>query len=102
MKTHYSPLQRPNLKSFYEFAKLNNTQKASVLKNDGVLLDKDSANESSVNLYYLNGFFVEETISRTQNTNTVVDIIPYKHGYRLETYAEIKPTVVPKRPNPLF
>jgi hypothetical protein len=81
---------------------MNNSQKASVLKNSGVLLDKDLAKESSVNLYYLNGFFVEETITRKHNTNTIVDIIPYKHGYRLETYAEIKPTVVPKRPNPLF
>ena len=100
MQTNYTPPQQPNLKSFYEFAKMDNVQKASELKNNGVLLDKDELKEERVNLYYINGFFVEETIRLKQNK--VVDIIPYKHGFRLETYAEIKPSVVPRRQNPLF
>lgn len=98
MITNYPSPQQPNLKLFYEFAKLNNADKARMLAKNGVLLDKDSATEESTNLYYLNGFFVEETIS--VKSNRVVDIIPYKHGYKLETYAEIRPTVIPKKFHP--
>lgn len=99
MTTNYTS-EQPNHKSFYEFAKLNDEDKATELMNNGVLLDKDLEKEQAVNLYYLNGFFVEETISKKQNR--VVDIIPYKHGYRLETYAGNYNANLNKRPNPLF
>ncbi|MCC6371724.1 MAG: hypothetical protein IT236_12015 [Bacteroidia bacterium] len=95
MKTNYTHLQQPNLKLFYEFAKMNNSEKTNILHNKAVLLDNDIEKEEAVNLYYLNGFFVEETISAKKGG--VVDIIPYKHGYRLETYATIVPTIVRKK-----
>ena len=100
MTTNYTPSQMPNPKSFYEFARLNDQDKATELMNNGLLLDKDLEKEHDVNLYYLNGFFVEETISKKQNR--VVDIIPYKHGYRLETYSNNNLTNNSTRPNPLF
>lgn len=100
MITNYTSQQQPNFKSFYEFAKLNDEDKATELMNNGVLLDKDLEKEQAVNLYYLNGFFVEETISKKQNR--VVDIIPYKHGYRLETYSGKNNPNLNQRPNPLF
>lgn len=96
MKTNYPQQfanyqqQEPNLKSFYEFAKMNNNEKSNLLLNKGLLLDEDCSKDEAINLYYLNGFFVEETILRKQGK--VKDIIPYKHGYRLKTFTDIKPT----------
>jgi hypothetical protein len=93
MHSNYFASVQPNLKCFYAFAKMNNHEKTTLLNHSGILLDKDLEKENSVNLYYLNGFFVEEI--RTKNK--VVDIIPYKQGYRLESYAEIRQAIVPKR-----
>ena len=93
MNINYNSGQQPNLKSFYEFARMNNNEKTNMLVNKGVLIDKDNEKEESVNLYYLNGFFVEETISKKYGI--VTDIIPFKHGYRVKTFTDIKPTTVP-------
>lgn len=95
MKVNYTAQpQHTSPQAFYEFARMNSSEKALVLKKSGLLLDKDQEKGQSVNLYFLNGFFVEETISRKENK---VDIIPYKHGYRLESYVEVKQVLVPKR-----
>lgn len=95
MNVNYTaPLQPTNLQSFFSFARMNNTEKKSMLNSSGLLLDVDLEKEQSVKLYFLDGFFVEETISHPENK--VLDIIPYKHGYRLQTFAEIKQVIVPK------
>ena len=95
MNVNYpAQLQPANLQSFFRFARMNNTEKKSVLSRNGLLLDVDKNKGQSVNLYFLDGFFVEETVSQPENK--VLDIIPYKHGYRLETFVEIKQVLVPK------
>ena len=47
----------PNLKSFYEFAKMNTNEKVAELMNNGVLIDNDNEKDEAINLYYINGFF---------------------------------------------
>lgn len=98
MNTDDTLNQQPIIKSFYEFARLDNNEKSMELMSHGLLLDKDQEKERSVNLYYLNGFFVEETISKA--LNRVVDIIPYKHGFRLETFNPTKSGLPSRRFQP--
>jgi hypothetical protein len=77
-----------NLQSFYDFAKLNKTDQSLVLTEQGIFLDIDSESTTFTRLYFLKGFFVEEIVSRNQNR--VIDIIPYKQGYKIERYLEVK------------
>lgn len=77
-----------NLQSFYDFAKLNMTTQSSVLTEQGVFLDIDSESTTFTRLYFLKGFFVEEVVCRSENR--VIDIIPYKQGYKIERYLEVK------------
>ena len=66
------------------FLHLNTNEKVSLLHQKGLLLDSDVEKESRVNLFYINGFFVEEILNRI--TSEIEDLIPYKSGYKLETY----------------
>ena len=68
------------------FLQLNVKERISLLHQKGLLLDSDVEKECRVNLYYLNGFFVEE-IQNSISTE-VEDIIPYISGYRLKTYLD--------------
>lgn len=81
MGFHYNHPLPSTAPSFYEFARLSQHQKSNELMTHGVLLDRDEEKEQAVNLYYLNGFFVEETIHN--KVKTKVEIIPYKHGFKL-------------------
>jgi hypothetical protein len=80
-----------NLKSFYDFVRLNQSQQINLLKEKGLFLDLDSEKTTLTKLYFINGFFVEEVINRKKNS--VIDIIPYKQGYRIENYLEVKRTL---------
>lgn len=73
-----------NLQSFYDFAKLNREQKEMLLKEEGILLDLESDTKTFTRLYYLDSFFVEEVVNR--NSNEIIDIIPYKQGYKLSSF----------------
>lgn len=66
------------------FLQLNFKERISQLHQKGLLLDSDVEKESRVNLFYLNGFFVEEI--QNSISAEVEDLIPYKSGYRLKTY----------------
>ena len=68
-----------NLNFFYNFAKMSLIQKEEVLKHKGIRFDCYCENDLETNIYYLNGFYVEEIIDNKENT--LQDIIPYKHGY---------------------
>jgi len=70
--------------SLQRFMKMQANEKTSTLTKNGQLLDSYSHNGQKTNLYYLNGFFVEETIDLL--TNKLIDLIPYKHGFRLNSY----------------
>lgn len=75
--------QQSELKHFLQ---LSTKERVSQLHQKGLLLDSDVEKESRVNLYYLNGFFVEEI--QNSITSEVEDLIPYKSGYRLKTYLQ--------------
>lgn len=66
---------------------MNTNEKVAELMNNGVLIDNDNEKDEAINLYYINGFFVEETISKRHGM--VTDIIPFKQGYRLKDYSQI-------------
>lgn len=68
------------------FLQLNTKERVSLLHQKGLLIDSYVEKESRVNLYYLNGFFVEEI--QNSNSTEVQDLIPYKSGYRLKTYLQ--------------
>jgi hypothetical protein len=73
-----------NQKKLGHFAGLTLTQKKALLTKKACLLDSDEEKGDIVNLYFLEGFFVEEIICA--NTQTIKDIIPYKSGFRLSHY----------------
>lgn len=71
--------------SIYTFARLDLPEKARLVNEQGIFLENlgDAGNE--INLFYLNGFFVEIEINRLQDI--VVDITPYKPGgYQASRY----------------
>lgn len=72
--------------SIYEFARLTLVEKAELISNQGVFLENlgDSGNE--INLYFLNGFFVEVEINKLQNM--IVEIMPFKQGYKVKKYLD--------------
>jgi hypothetical protein len=70
-----------DLESFYSFGKLPLHKKSELLIQEGVALDADVTKDVFVTLYYMHGFFVEETFDK--NTNTITDIIPFKKGFKL-------------------
>ncbi len=71
-----------------KFIGLDITRQTKLLRKDGILADRDSEKGICVSLYYLHGFFVEETVSVKENK--VIEIIPFKQGYKVEKYFEIK------------
>lgn len=93
MKTT-SKLLQLNQKTFTRFVHLKTTDKQQWLKSKGLLVDKDHDKQQVINLYYLKGFFVEEILS--VSGNTLIDIIPYKHGFKSSSFVELKETLVPK------
>ncbi len=72
--------------TIYEFSRLSFAEKAELIKSQGVFLENlgDAGNE--INLYYLQGFFVEVEVNKLQNI--VVDITPFKQGYRIRKYMD--------------
>jgi hypothetical protein len=78
-----------NLQSFYDFVKLSKADQQSVLLQEGVFLDLDSEKDVLTRLYFLKGFFVELIFNK--KLNTVVEMIPYKQGYKIERFIEVKP-----------
>jgi hypothetical protein len=77
-----------NLQSFYDFVKLTKNMQSEVLHEYGTILDLDSEKTTYTKLYFLHGFFVEEIIDRKDNS--LIEIIPYKQGYRIENYVDVK------------
>ena len=65
--------------NIYEYAKLQQAEKVELLKEDGLFLEKFQDNDHTVFMYYLEEFFVELIIK----DGKIVDIIPYKKGYKL-------------------
>lgn len=65
--------------NIYEYAKLSKGEKEQLLNNDALFLEQYNDSESTIHVYYLNGFFVEVTVKEGK----IIDNIPYKSGYKL-------------------
>jgi hypothetical protein len=70
-----------NIHCFYRFARMNNIAQEQILQHHAHLIDTDLLKDTVINVYYLKGFFVEET--RSADKNEVLDIVPFKRGYRI-------------------
>ena len=72
--------------TIYNFVKLSLEEKFDLIKKKGVFLENlgDAANE--INLYYLQGFFVEVEVNKLQNF--IVDITPFRQGYKINKYKD--------------
>jgi hypothetical protein len=100
MKTNQTEL---NPKGLYNFLRTSTTGQTEILRNQGILLDTDIEKDLLINLYFIDGFFVEETFSLSERR--VIENIPFKQGYRMQNYLEIKRVIVPKKSNlyaPIF
>lgn len=73
-----------NLQAFYDFVKLSKPRKMEVLRSYGTFLDQDCEEDTVTSLYFVHGFFVEEVSSK--KNNEVLELIPYKQGYKLDNY----------------
>jgi len=88
METNNALQTSKNLQSFYDFAKLERTQQTALLAKNGKVIDLDHEATTITKLYVLGGFFVEETTCKKHNI--VTDIIPFKSGYKIKEYVEVK------------
>jgi hypothetical protein len=79
-------LRKPSRPSqtIFDFARLSRPEQIELLRTCGILLDTDFENDKFIHLYFLNGYFVEVTISPSNNGETA--IIPFRQGYRMRTY----------------
>jgi hypothetical protein len=84
-----------NPKGLYNFLKTSISGQTEILRNHGILLDTDIEKDILINLYFIDGFFVEETFSISEKR--VIENIPFKQGYRMQNYVEIKKVIVPKK-----
>lgn len=66
-----------NLLTIYDYAKLSNSEKINLIKGTALFIDQYSS-DCTVYVYFLNGFFIEVT----EKAGKIVDIIPYKRGYK--------------------
>lgn len=85
-----------NLHSIVDFARLSKTQQITMLAQEAVLLDLDSEKAIITRLYFIDGFFVEEVFNR--DLNEIVDIIPYRKGFRIKSFLKSESCLVTERP----
>lgn len=87
MKLNFT-IPKFDAKAMSSFAKEDVIRQSEILKENGIMLDRDSENDKTINLYFLKGFFVEEIISRAENK--ILDILPFKRGYKVEKFLKDK------------
>lgn len=66
--------------TIFEYAKRNKLEKALILRKQAHFIDEytDSTGER-IFVYYLNGFFIEAIT----NVGVIIDVLPYKRGYKV-------------------
>jgi hypothetical protein len=89
-----STLLQFNPCAFQEFLKLSAAEKQWHIRNKGLLVDKDQDDERCINLYFIEGFFVEEVLCKEDNS--LIELLPYTRGYKAESFVEVKQVIVPK------
>ena len=77
-----------NFDSFNKFVKMNTVERSQILAERATWLDEDYEEEKIINLYFMDGFFVEETYSSKEKE--ITDIIPYKRGYKIERFLQLR------------
>lgn len=70
-----------------DFMKLSPADRSRLLHSTGLLLDSDVYKGERINIFYFGGYFVEEILNYL--TWELLDVIPYKSGYRLETFQHL-------------
>jgi len=82
LRTDVTLIQNLKLKimTVYNYAKLSKREQESLLNSEGLYLDLYFDNENLINVYYLNGFFIEVVLCK----GMVIDILPYKRGYEMD------------------
>jgi hypothetical protein len=70
--------------TIYTFAKLNMNEREEMIQKQGVFLESWIDNDNLINLFYVDGFFVEIALNPLRNEP--VSIIPFKRGYNVKTY----------------
>ena len=65
--------------TIYDYAKLSEGEKEELLKNQALFVEQYTDGDVLIQIYFLNGFFVEVTIKKGK----VTDNIPYKRGYKI-------------------
>ena len=67
-----------------DYIKLNLNDKANLLWDEGLFIDKYIDLSIITNLYYLHNFYVEVVLSNVNGR--ITEITPFKKGNRLEKY----------------
>ena len=65
--------------TIYDYAKLSEGEKEELLKNQALFVDQYNDGDVLIQIYFLNGFFIEVTI----RNGKVTDNIPYQRGYKI-------------------
>jgi hypothetical protein len=73
-----------------DFLKLNLAERSNTLRENGTLLDTDTENGESVQLYFMKDFFAEEVSEL--GTRQLKEVIPYRCGYKLTWLQELNKT----------
>ena len=68
----------------YDYIKLGLNDKANLLWDEGVFIDKYIDLDMITNLYFLSNFYVEVVLSNSNGR--ITEITPFKKGDRLEKY----------------
>jgi hypothetical protein len=68
----------------YDYIKLNMNEKANMLWDEGIFIDKYIDLSIITNLYYLHNFYVEVVLSNSNGR--ITEITPFKKGERLDKY----------------
>jgi hypothetical protein len=87
MKTNYI-IPEVDTAELHSFIKQDVNSQLRTLKEKAIMLDQDSENGQSTILYFLKGFYVEETFSILDNK--VIDIVPFKRGFKVERFLKEK------------
>lgn len=82
-----------NTESFNNFVHLDKSQKFALLRKKALLVDSMNDKNERVNLYFLDGYFIEEVINHASGASL---ILPYRHGYITERFVEVKQVLVPR------
>jgi hypothetical protein len=72
-----------DLQSFYKFNRLSISEQSHALRQNGIFIEKYAEKGDHVNLYFMNGFFAEETVTPQDELK---DVTAFRQGFRIENY----------------